>query len=95
MKVLEHSDILQPGERKRALHLLCKIAKSAQVFPKSIELTGVECNLNQSVNGGGFGEIDKGKFQGETVCVKAVRMYQVSAKKLALRVRPYLRSRAI
>jgi hypothetical protein len=82
-----HSDDHQPSKRRQALHLLCKVAKSAQVFPEAIELTGVQCDLGQSVNEGGFSVIYKGVYQEEVVCVKAVRMYKVSAKKRALRVR--------
>jgi hypothetical protein len=85
---LDHSEILWPGERKQLLYLLCKIVKSAQIFPKAIELTGVECDLSQPIVEGGFGVIYKGKYQNQAVCVKAVRMYQVGAKKQALRVRP-------
>ncbi|KXN85919.1 Glyceraldehyde-3-phosphate dehydrogenase 2 [Leucoagaricus sp. SymC.cos] len=68
-------------EQRRTLHLLRKIAKSAQVFPKRTELSGVDCNLADPINDeGGYGLIYKGAFRGQTVCVKAVRMYQSNPK---------------
>ncbi|KXN81626.1 hypothetical protein AN958_04087 [Leucoagaricus sp. SymC.cos] len=66
-EALESRELLQSaGERRRFLHLLRKIVKSAQVFPKHAELCGVECNLFSPVNDtGGYGLIFKGGFEGQ------------------------------
>ncbi|KXN83219.1 Tip elongation aberrant protein 1 [Leucoagaricus sp. SymC.cos] len=75
-EVLESQELFQSDvERRHILHLLRKTAKSAQMFPKRSELRGVRCNLADPINDiGGYGLIYKGIFEGQTVCVKAVRV---------------------
>jgi hypothetical protein len=93
-QVLNDDNGLQPDQRRRLFYLFMKLVKSAQVYPKSFELTGVNCKLAQPVNEGGYGSIYKGELQGHEVCVKAVRMYQVGIAKQKLRVRfPFLKFR--
>ncbi|KXN92795.1 hypothetical protein AN958_04722 [Leucoagaricus sp. SymC.cos] len=67
------------------LHLLSRITKSSQIFPSSLELTGVRCDLSCAKNEGGFGCIYQGELKGQTVCVKAVRPFQTRDNKQALR----------
>ncbi|KXN83212.1 hypothetical protein AN958_01726 [Leucoagaricus sp. SymC.cos] len=74
---LLHSDT----DKRRVLRLLKKIVKSAQVFPKRTELSGVQCDLTDPSNNlGGYGLIYKGSFEGQTVCVKAVRFDESASK---------------
>ncbi|KXN91167.1 Actin-1 [Leucoagaricus sp. SymC.cos] len=85
-EVLERDEFVRSNaDRRRILHLLNKLAKNAQVFPKHAELVGVECDLTDAINEGGYGCIYKGIFEEQPVCVKAVRMYEVGAKTKALR----------
>ncbi|KXN92018.1 Tip elongation aberrant protein 1 [Leucoagaricus sp. SymC.cos] len=75
-EVLENQELLQSDtERQRILYLLRKILRSAQVFPKRSQLYGVKCNLADPISDiGGYGSIYKGSLEGQTVCVKAVRI---------------------
>ncbi|KXN83217.1 Tip elongation aberrant protein 1 [Leucoagaricus sp. SymC.cos] len=79
---LESQELLHSDTDKRhVLQLLKKIVKSAQVFPKRTELSGVQCDLTDPSNNlGGYGLIYKGNFEGQTVCVKAV-LFDESALK--------------
>ncbi|KAJ3574256.1 hypothetical protein NP233_g1894 [Leucocoprinus birnbaumii] len=76
---------LSDTERRHTLRLLCKIAKQAQVYPKSCELSGVHCSLTRPMNEGGFGCIYKGDFRDKAVCVKAVRIYARKDNRRTLR----------
>ncbi|KXN81688.1 hypothetical protein AN958_03935 [Leucoagaricus sp. SymC.cos] len=66
------------GERRPILHLLSRLAKSAQVFPKYFELPEVRCEFGKPRHEGGYGLVYQGKFRGQVVCVKAVRQFQRS-----------------
>lgn len=63
-------------ERRYLLDLLSKLAKSAQVYPKAFELSGVKCDLSRFDDGGACGVICRGDLGGRAVCVKAVRIVQ-------------------
>lgn len=63
-------------QKRIVLHLLSKLSKSAQVFPKTLQLENVQCDLTLAVAGGGYGNIYKGKYEGKQVCVKALRIYE-------------------
>ncbi|KXN83209.1 Tip elongation aberrant protein 1 [Leucoagaricus sp. SymC.cos] len=86
-EALESRELLQSDDhRRRVLRLLRKIAKSAQVFPRRTELRGVQCDLTDRVNAvGGYGEIYKGVFEGQKVCVKAVRISESGPNQRILR----------
>ncbi|KXN90439.1 Serine/threonine-protein kinase HT1 [Leucoagaricus sp. SymC.cos] len=74
-EVVERQELHQSRtERRRILNLFRRIAKSAQVFPKCTELSGVQCNFTYPMNDeGGYGLIYKGTFNRQAVCVKVVR----------------------
>ncbi|KAJ3570485.1 hypothetical protein NP233_g4366 [Leucocoprinus birnbaumii] len=75
--LLHHEDLrLSPKGRKYVLQFLCKLAKANGAFPKHLELQGIQCNLTQPVAEGGFGYIYKGRFDGQSVCVKTIRVSQ-------------------
>ncbi|KXN85914.1 PAB-dependent poly(A)-specific ribonuclease subunit PAN3 [Leucoagaricus sp. SymC.cos] len=94
-EVLESQKFHQSrNERRRILHLLRKIVKSAQIFPKRTELSGVQCDLVHPINDeGGYGLIYQGTFEGQTVCVKAVRVFDTSPRTDA-KVKRLLRAQA-
>ncbi|KAJ3551572.1 hypothetical protein NP233_g13059 [Leucocoprinus birnbaumii] len=75
-KLLDERDHVSLRERRHIFHLLSKLAKSAQVFPRSLEITGVQCDLTAPLTEGGFGYIYKGEYKGEAICVKAARLYE-------------------
>ncbi|KXN83965.1 hypothetical protein AN958_00609 [Leucoagaricus sp. SymC.cos] len=86
-KALENDVVIQSStQRKHLLHLLAKIAKSSQVFPKRFEITGVQCDVTATpVNEGGYGYIFKGAYENQVVCVKAVKIYGSGVRDKALR----------
>ncbi|KXN92901.1 hypothetical protein AN958_08045, partial [Leucoagaricus sp. SymC.cos] len=81
-QALESQELLHSDtDKRRVLRLLKKIVKSAQVFPKRTELSGVQCDLTDPSNNlGGYGLIYKGSFEGQKVCVKAVRFDESASK---------------
>ncbi|KAJ3552602.1 hypothetical protein NP233_g12842 [Leucocoprinus birnbaumii] len=74
-RLLDDED-LEKRKKKKIIHLLSSIAKSAKVFPKSLEIPNVQCDLSSPVAEGGYGIIFRGNQQGHQVCVKAIRMYE-------------------
>jgi hypothetical protein len=68
------------------LKVIPKLAELCQVYPKKFELDNVECDINEPVDGGGYGSIFKGTLNGQAVCIKAVRMYKSGAMRQALKV---------
>ncbi|KXN83775.1 Serine/threonine-protein kinase HT1, partial [Leucoagaricus sp. SymC.cos] len=76
------TNALQAEERKSVLSLLTKLAKSAQVFPGCYELKEVSCDFDMPLYEGGFGLIYKGDYQGQVVCVKAIRMNEKQKTRL-------------
>ncbi|KXN88648.1 Serine/threonine-protein kinase sepA [Leucoagaricus sp. SymC.cos] len=75
-KLLDAQDSISQQDRKRVLHLLSKLAKSAQVFPQCLELEGVQCNMTHPITEGGFADIYKTNLESEHACVKAIRLYE-------------------
>ncbi|KAF5359868.1 hypothetical protein D9756_003459 [Leucocoprinus leucothites] len=71
--ILEDEDKLERRQRKCVLHLLSRLCKSAKVYPKSLELSNIKCDLRYPFNSGGFGDVYKGKAGKREVCVKVVR----------------------
>ncbi|KXN87575.1 PAB-dependent poly(A)-specific ribonuclease subunit PAN3 [Leucoagaricus sp. SymC.cos] len=67
-EVLESQKFHQSrNERRRILNLLRKIVKSAQIFPKRTELSGVQCDLIHPISDeGSYGLIYQGTFEGQT-----------------------------
>ncbi|KAF5355177.1 hypothetical protein D9756_005478 [Leucocoprinus leucothites] len=84
--VLTDGGALSRSDKRRALHLLAQLAKSAQVFPEKYVIQGIECDFSRVENEGSFGFIYKGRYQQRTVCVKGVRMYQRKDNQRNLRV---------
>ncbi|KXN83208.1 Serine/threonine-protein kinase TAO1-A [Leucoagaricus sp. SymC.cos] len=74
-KLLEDADPLSQHDRKHVLHLLSKLAKSAQVFPQCFELEGVQCDMTHPVTEGGFANIYVTDLEGERACIKAIRLH--------------------
>ncbi|KXN93054.1 Serine/threonine-protein kinase sepA [Leucoagaricus sp. SymC.cos] len=79
-QLLDDSDIFSQFKKARTLSLFSRLVESTGVFPKALELKGVQCDLTHSVNEGGSGLIYKGIFEGKTVCVKAVRVHSHDRK---------------
>ncbi|KAF9449296.1 kinase-like protein [Macrolepiota fuliginosa MF-IS2] len=79
-KVLrESSTILTTGEQRRTLSTLCKLAKKASVFPRCYELKGIQYSP-RLLDGGSFGDVYKGEYKNQVICVKAIRMFERSLR---------------
>ncbi|KAF5357748.1 hypothetical protein D9756_001174 [Leucocoprinus leucothites] len=91
--VLEDDGDLELRQRNIFLHTLSRLAKSAQVYPKCLQLPGVNCDLGEPVNSGGFGIIYRGELQKKTVCIKTIivernaRRQAKNAKRLRVQVK--------
>ncbi|KXN85916.1 Serine/threonine-protein kinase HT1 [Leucoagaricus sp. SymC.cos] len=81
-ELIRSQELLQSNtEPRHILRVLRRVVKSAQVFPKHAEVSDVQCDLVNPINDeGGFGLIYKGTFREQSVCVKAVRIYETSPK---------------
>ncbi|KAJ3566013.1 hypothetical protein NP233_g7265 [Leucocoprinus birnbaumii] len=80
-KVLDDESDLEYSQRNAVLHILSRLAKSAQVYPECLRLNGVNCNLVTPVAQGGHAIIYKGKIGTKFVCIKTIIMYQGQRKK--------------
>lgn len=75
-KILREMNDLTTEEGKRALSLLCKLAKSINIFPRCYELKGIQCDPLKPLGGGGFAEVYKGEYGSQAICLKIVRLHQ-------------------
>jgi hypothetical protein len=60
------------SERNSVLHILAGLTKNAQVFPESLKLDNILCESNPLIYSGTHGDIYKGSYDGEDVCIKAI-----------------------
>ncbi|KAL0058741.1 hypothetical protein AAF712_014549 [Marasmius tenuissimus] len=78
--------------RSTILKTITRLIKKSGLFPQSLILQNVHMNENYPVAGGAFGEVWRGRIgepdAGQTVCIKAVRMYQNSDVKALFKVIP-------
>ncbi|KXN91801.1 Serine/threonine-protein kinase HT1 [Leucoagaricus sp. SymC.cos] len=84
-ELLDKGNNITHRDRTHILHLLSKLAKSAQVFPQCLELKSVDCDLSYPVTEGGYGYIYKATYQGNPVCVKAARIFERNVNRKTLR----------
>ncbi|KAF6750549.1 kinase-like domain-containing protein [Ephemerocybe angulata] len=64
------------NQHLRILCLLLRLAKLSSLYPRSVLLEGVTREGAHALTAGHFGEIWKGSFRGESVCVKVLKVYQ-------------------
>ncbi|KAG6910448.1 hypothetical protein DXG01_010373 [Tephrocybe rancida] len=55
-----------------------RLCKKSGLYPVCYELKGVQQDESGPITAGGFADIYKGDFEGHTVCLKAIRVYQDS-----------------
>ncbi|KAJ3558847.1 hypothetical protein NP233_g11419 [Leucocoprinus birnbaumii] len=67
------------------LLLLSRLAQVFNVFPASYELKGIVCDLTKPLDEGGFGYVYKAVHKGQSVCVKAIRVYERQSSNRQLR----------
>ncbi|KAF5323861.1 hypothetical protein D9611_008396 [Ephemerocybe angulata] len=64
------------NQHLRILCLLLRLAKLSSLYPRSVLLEGVTREGAHAITAGHFGEIWKGSFRGQSVCVKVLKVYQ-------------------
>ncbi|KAF9442869.1 kinase-like protein [Macrolepiota fuliginosa MF-IS2] len=84
LSMLLHKMGVLSREGTRILDLLCKLAKSAGVYPQCYILKGVE-KEKDPFQGGGFADVYKGTHKGRNICLKVFRIYQQSNRTRILR----------
>ncbi|KAF5353185.1 hypothetical protein D9756_008110 [Leucocoprinus leucothites] len=93
-RVLERRDLPENDTRKEILHTLTSLARTALVFPECLKLEGVSCDFNPLIHAGDLGDIYKGDFGDQVVCVKAIRQTPtVHTHEQLLKASPNVRSR--
>ncbi|KAG6811002.1 hypothetical protein H0H92_009379, partial [Tricholoma furcatifolium] len=73
-KLLDTAELDTPF-RKNLIVATQRISTRFGIFPASYELKDVVQDSEDPVAQGGFADIFKGKFQGESVCLKTIRVY--------------------
>lgn len=86
-KVCRHKYFPQDSDRRRALSLLGKLAKSSGTFPQHYSLQGVKCHP-EPVAGGSFSEVFRGEYEEKLISIKVIRAYQKQGIEESFKVNP-------
>ncbi|KAF5353499.1 hypothetical protein D9756_008127 [Leucocoprinus leucothites] len=78
------SDFPCPGFRKHIIRALYKICKSSMLYPQCLVLRDIDVSSDREA-WGGFGDIHRGWFRGESLCLKVVRTFKRSEKDAMLK----------
>ncbi|KAG6847736.1 hypothetical protein H0H93_006259 [Arthromyces matolae] len=70
--------------RKKLIVATQRISATSGLYPTCYDLRGVE-EISYQVNGGGYGDIFEGEFQGCRVCIKAVRIFRPDEREKILK----------
>lgn len=68
---------LEASARTKLLEALIRLSKSSALYPQCFTLTDV-VQGDQPHAAGGFGEVWKGQFQEQVVCLKVAQIYQTT-----------------
>lgn len=69
------------------LAALVKLSKASRQYPRCLALRKEVFREPESVNGGSFGEIFRGHYQGHVIALKVLRIYKKTEADKILRVR--------
>ncbi|KAL0573288.1 hypothetical protein V5O48_008671 [Marasmius crinis-equi] len=64
--------------RSSILRMMLRLSKKSGLCPKCLVIKNVKKLGEHPVGGGGFGDVWKGKIDGQVVCLKVVKVYLVS-----------------
>ncbi|KAL0067731.1 Rho guanine nucleotide exchange factor [Marasmius tenuissimus] len=64
--------------RTSILKLILRLSKRSNLCPKCLNINNVERISERPIDGGGFGDVWKGKVGSQFVCLKVVKVYLVS-----------------
>jgi hypothetical protein len=76
---------VDPLHKSRHVKVLLKLSRASGLYPKCFVLTGVEIEPHPIARGG-YGDVYKGSLQGQTIAVKALRIYKTSDLEKLLKV---------
>lgn len=66
--------------RKQLREALRRVCYEKDILPSALSLTGVECNSSHVVRGGSYADIVRGKYDGQVVAIKRLRIWGDSKK---------------
>jgi serine/threonine protein kinase len=66
-----------PNISSRRLHVaaLIRLSKASGLYPKCLLLTGIEFVGDCAIDGGGFGDVWKGRFRDHFIAMKILKVY--------------------
>ncbi|RDB18405.1 Serine/threonine-protein kinase STY8 [Hypsizygus marmoreus] len=70
--------LIDTGFRRHLVVATQRLSRRTELYPTCYSLGGVELVGNDAITAGGFADIYKGRFHGQTVCLKVMRLYQTS-----------------
>lgn len=79
----------EDGLRKYTLIVLRKLCENSMLYPQSYVLKGIE-NLSHQNSEGGLCDIYQGRYKGQALCLKVVRLYQKTKADVILKVRDHI-----
>jgi len=68
---------IDPEYKPRHVRALIKLSKASGLFPDCLVLKGIQVD-GDPVEGGGFGDVYKGRFGGQVIALKVLKVYQKS-----------------
>lgn len=74
-----------PKYKPHHVKALIKLSKASGLVPECLLLKGIEVD-GGPVAAGGFGDVYKGKFQGQEIALKVLKVYQRSDMEKLLKV---------
>jgi hypothetical protein len=84
---------IEDGFRRCLVVTMQRLSKRSQLYPKYLDLKdAIQAVDKDPVAAGSFGDIHKGRFQNQSVCVKLIRVYQTSQVEYIVKVCYYTRS---
>ena len=84
--VCQRLDIyIDPKHKPRHVKALIRLSKASGLVPECLLLKGIEVD-GGPVAAGGYGDVYKGKFQGQAIGLKVLKVYQKSDMEKLLKV---------
>ncbi|KAF8067949.1 kinase-like domain-containing protein [Lyophyllum atratum] len=75
-QALLDEDAVEAPFRRSLVVAMRRLSKNANLYPQGFEIASIESYGDDPVAGGGYADIYKGRLQGETVCLKTIRIYE-------------------
>ena len=76
---------ISPEYKHRHMTALIKLSKASGLVPKCLVLEGIEVD-DKPIASGGFGDVYKGRYRGQEMALKVLKVYQKSDIQKRLKV---------